>query len=248
MEDSKGLIWVGTYSGISIFDTDSKINHYKAGLDDNYLLNENIVHGVYEDEDGYLWVGTNSKGVNIIDRKNNTSKQLNSSIDKAFKNDSVNDITGKGNIIYIATDNGLIKLDKSRKILKNYSTKDGLVDNKIKDVMIDSKGYLWIGTTDGLSILNPETDEVIDINKIINDKINKGKNQNNYIRHIYEDKQGNYYLGLLKQNGLCVINPKDRTIKHYKHSESDNESISDNHVRYINEDSKGNIGLVLAMD
>lgn len=241
MEDSKGLIWVGTYSGISIFDTDSKINHYKAGLDDNYLLNENIVHGVYEDEDGYLWVGTNSKGVNIIDRKNNTSKQLNSSIDKAFKNDSVNDITGKGNIIYIATDNGLIKLDKSRKILKNYSTKDGLVDNKIKDVMIDSKGYLWIGTTDGLSILNPETDEVIDINKIINENINKGKNQNNYIRHIYEDKQGNYYLGLLKQNGLCVINPKDKTIKHYKHSESDNESISDNHVRYINEDSKGNI-------
>ncbi|MBW4872541.1 MAG: histidine kinase, partial [Paeniclostridium sp.] len=158
MEDSKGLIWVGTYSGISIFDTDSNINHYKAGLDDNYLLNENIVHGVYEDEDGYLWVGTNSKGVNIIDRKNNISKQLNSSIDKAFKNDSVNDITGKGNIIYIATDNGLIKLDKSRKILKNYSTKDGLVDNKIKDVMIDSKGYLWIGTTDGLSILNPETD------------------------------------------------------------------------------------------
>ena len=86
MEDSEGLIWVGTYSGISVFDTDSKINHYKAGPDKDYLLNENIVHGIYEDEEGYLWVGTNSKGVNIIDIKNNKSKYINTTTNKSFIN------------------------------------------------------------------------------------------------------------------------------------------------------------------
>ena len=65
IEDREGVIWVGTYSGISIFDTNSSITHYNAGLDDDYLLNENMVHGVYEDDDGYLWVGTKSKGINI---------------------------------------------------------------------------------------------------------------------------------------------------------------------------------------
>ena len=47
MQDREGIIWVGTYSGVSIFDTESGIKHYKAGLDDDYLLNENMVHGVY---------------------------------------------------------------------------------------------------------------------------------------------------------------------------------------------------------
>lgn len=237
MEDSTGLIWVGTYSGISIFDKDSKINHYKAGLDKEYLLNENIVHGIYEDEEDYLWVGTNSNGVNIIDRKNNTSKYLNSSTDKAFKSNSVNDVTGKGNIVYIATDDGLIKIDKAKNTLRNYDVEDGLVDEKIKDVFIDSKGYLWIGTADGLSILDTKTDEFIDINKYIN----AGKVQNKYIRHIYEDSEGNYFLGFLKQEGLCMINPKEKTIKQYKYNKNDKNSLSNNHVRYINEDSKGNI-------
>ena len=237
MEDSTGLIWVGTYSGISIFDPESKINHYKAGLDKAYLLNENIVHGIYEDEEGYLWVGTNSNGVNIIDRKNNTSKYLNSSTDKAFKSNSINDVTGKGNIVYIATDDGLIKVDKSKNTLRNYNLEDGLVDEKIKDILIDSKGYLWIGTPDGLSVLNTKTEQFIDINKYIN----AGKVQNKYVRHIYEDSEGNYFLGFLKQEGLCMINTKEKTIKNYKYSKDDKNSLSDNHVRYINGDSKGNI-------
>lgn len=237
MEDSEGIIWVGTYSGISMFDTESKIKHYKAGLDKDYLLNENTVHGIYEDDDGYLWVGTNSKGVNIIDKKHNKSKFINSTTNEEFINDSINDITGKGNIIYIATDDGLIKFDKSNNVLKNYNVEDGLLDEKVTDILVDSKGYIWLGTPDGVNILNPKTEEFIDINEFINN----GQVPSRYVRHIYEDSEGNYYLGFLEQQGLSVINTKDKTIKNYKYSKIDKNSISNNHVRYINEDSKGNI-------
>ncbi len=237
MEDSEGLIWVGTYSGISVFDTDSKINHYKAGPDKDYLLNENIVHGIYEDEEGYLWVGTNSKGVNIIDRENNKSKYINTSNNKSFINDSINDITGKGSIVYIGTDGGLIKFDKSKNTISSYTEKDGLINNRIKDVMIDSKGYLWMGTSDGVCILNMKTDEIIDINKYINE----GKKENKYVRCIFEDSEGNYFLGFLREEGLCKIDVKNKTITHYKNDKKNKSSISNNYVRYINEDSKGNI-------
>jgi signal transduction histidine kinase/ligand-binding sensor domain-containing protein len=238
MEDSEGIIWAGTYSGVSIFDTKSKIQHYKAGLDDDYLLNENIVHGIYEDEEGYLWVGTNSKGVNIIDRKNNDSIYINTTTNKSFVSDSINDITGKGDIVYIATDEGLIKIDKSKKTLKSYSVKDGLIDNNIRDILLDSKDYLWIGTPDGLSILNIETDEFVDLNKYIKDKENL---PNKYIRHMYEDSEGNYFLGFLEQEGFSMIDPRTKTVKNYKYNKNDKNSLSNNQVRYINEDSKGNI-------
>ncbi|WP_317852066.1 two-component regulator propeller domain-containing protein [Paraclostridium sp. AKS73] len=237
MEDSNGLIWVGTYSGLSVFDTESKIKHYKAGQDKDYLLSENIVHGIYEDKDGDLWVGTNSKGVNIIDRKKNKSVYLSTKTEKEFTNDSVNDITGKGNQIYIATDGGLIEVNKSNKNINHYGVADGLVNDRIKDVLLDSKGYLWMGTADGVSILDTKTKKFIDINKYIN----KGQDKNKYVRYIYEDSEGNYYLGFLRDDGLCKIDPKNKTIKIYRNNKQDKYSLSNNYVRYINEDSHGNI-------
>lgn len=233
IEDREGVIWVGTYSGISIFDTNSSITHYNAGLDDDYLLNENMVHGVYEDDDGYLWVGTKSKGINIIDRKNMTSKHINTENNSVITSNTINDITGYKDLIFIATDDGLIRIDKKSKTMKSYNLEHGIISEKIKDILVDDKAYLWIGTTNGLSILNIETEEVIDMSKYID--------ESSYIRYIHQDKNGNYYLGLLKDGGLCFINTKENTIKYYKNKEGDKNSISSNRIRYINEDSKGNI-------
>ena len=104
IEDREGVLWVGTYSGISIFDTESSIKYYNAGLDDGYLLSENMVHGIYEDDEGYLWIGSRTKGVNIIDRENNTSKSINMENNNVIQSNSINDITGYKDFIFVATD------------------------------------------------------------------------------------------------------------------------------------------------
>ncbi|WP_455537964.1 ligand-binding sensor domain-containing protein [Terrisporobacter sp.] len=233
MQDKEGIIWVGTYSGVSIFDTKSVIKHYKAGPDDDYLLSENMVHGVYEDSDGYLWVGSKTKGISIIDREKQTSKSINTSNNDIIGTDTINDITGYKDLIFIATDSGVLKIDKKSNTMKNYTTEDKMVNDAVKDIMVDDKGYLWIGTISGLSILNIETDEMIDMSNHISD--------DKYIKHIYQDLEGNYYLGLLKDEGLCYINIKDKSIKYYKHDKNDKASISSDRIRYINGDSQDNI-------
>ena len=233
MEDKEGIIWVGTYSGLSIFDTKSVIKHYKAGLDEDYLLSENMVHGIYEDKDGYLWVGSKTKGVSIIDRKNQTSKTINTTNNQIIKTDTINDITGYKDLIFIATDDGLVKIDKKLNTMKVYTTENNMVNDAVKDIMVDDKGYLWIGTISGLSILNIEKDEMIDVSKYIS--------KDSYVKHIYQDLEGNYYLGLLKDEGLCYINVKQRKIKYFKNDKKDKTSISSNRIRYINGDSKDNI-------
>ena len=233
IEDREGVIWVGTYSGVSVFDTKSSITHYNAGLDEDYLLNENMVHGIYEDSDGYLWVGTKSQGVNIIDRENMISEHINTDNNNVISSNSINDITGYKDFIFIATDNGLLKIDKKSKKMKNYNLEDGLIGEKIKDILVCDKNYLWMGTTNGLSILDIENDTVIDMSNYIK--------EGSYVRYVYQDKNGNYYLGFLKDGGLGVINPKENTIKYYKNIKDDEYSISSNRIRYINEDSQGNI-------
>ena len=232
-EDREGIIWVGTYSGISLFDTKSSIKYYNSGVDEGYLLNENMIHGVYEDGDGYLWVGTKSKGINIIDRKNNTSYEINKENNDVIKSNSINDITGYKNFIFVATDSGLLKIDKNNKTIRNYDLQDNLIGQNIKDIFLDNQNHLWIGTISGLNILDTENDKIIDMTKYIK----KGS----YVRYIYQGKNKNYYIGFLKDGGLSVINTTNNTIKNYKHVKGDTTSISSNNIKCINEDSKGNI-------
>ena len=52
-EDSSGLIWVGTYAGISIFDPSTNIEHYKKDPFDENSISDNLIHGIYEDEEGF---------------------------------------------------------------------------------------------------------------------------------------------------------------------------------------------------
>ena len=233
IEDREGVLWVGTYSGISIFDTESSIKYYNAGLDDGYLLSENMVHGIYEDDEGYLWVGSRTKGVNIIDRENNTSKSISMENNNVIQSNSINDITGYKDFIFVATDAGVLKINKKENTIQNYNLEDGLIGENVKDIFVCDKNYLWIGSTNGLNLLDIENDKIIDMT----DYVDEGS----YVRCVYQGQDGSYYIGFLRDGGLGIIEPNSKETKYYKNIPNDKTSISSNRIRYINEDSKGNI-------
>ena len=233
IEDREGVLWVGTYSGISIFDTESSIKYYNAGLDDGYLLSENMVHGIYEDDEGYLWVGSRTKGVNIIDRENNTSKSISMENNNVIQSNSINDITGYKDFIFVATDAGVLKINKKENTIQNYNLEDGLIGENVKDIFVCDKNYLWIGSTNGLNLLDIENDKIIDMT----DYVDEGS----YVRYVYQGQDGSYYIGFLRDGGLGIIEPNSKETKYYKNIPNNKTSISSNRVRYINEDSKGNI-------
>ena len=191
-EDESGLIWVGTYAGISMFDPNTNIEHYKKDPFDENSISDNSIHGIYEDKDGLLWVGTNSKGVNVINRKNYNVKHLNkTSKDYPISDDNINDVVGIDNKIFIATKNGLNEVDKDLKTINIYNTEDGICNNNITALFADSKKNVWIGTANGISVLNTNTNEIIDITDILtNHNI-----EDQYIKVIYEDSKGNYWVG-----------------------------------------------------
>ena len=237
-EDESGLIWVGTYAGISMFDPNTNIEHYKKDPFDENSISDNSIHGIYEDKDGLLWVGTNSKGVNVINRKNYNVKHLNkTSKDYPISDDNINDIVGIDNKIFIATKNGLNEVDKDLKTINIYNTEDGICNNNITALFADSKKNVWIGTANGISVLNTNTNEIIDITDILtNHNI-----EDQYIKVIYEDSKGNYWVGCFIDGGLVKIDPNKRTIENYRNKKEDKTSISSNNIRSIVEDKNGNL-------
>ena len=239
LKDSSGLIWIGTYSGISRFNPNSNFTHFKLYPYEDNSISGNVIHGIYEDDDKTLWIGTNESGVNIINGE--SIKHLNKE-NSNIVSDLIEDITGFKNYIFIGTNEGLsvlVKNDKTAKnyTITNYTTKDGLPSNKIRSLFIDSKGYLWIGTNKGLAILDTNNNKIIDITYILDEMGVSDK----FIRAVYEDSKGNYYIGCFLEGGLIKINPNTKEYKIYKNIENDDSSISNNSIRYINEDLYGNI-------
>ncbi len=165
-KDNSGLMWIGTYSGVSIFNPNSSFIHFKSEMEDD-TINSNLIQGIYEDQDGTFWIGSNESGVNILNE--NSVKYLNTK-NSDLLNDSIRDITGLKNNIYLGTNEGLSVLTKNDKkgedyTITNYTEENGLPSNKVRSLYVDSKGYVWIGTNKGIATLDPNNN-IIDISYI----------------------------------------------------------------------------------
>ena len=125
LKDSSGLIWIGTYSGVSTFNPNNNFIHLKSGPKDNGI-SDNVIHGIYEDNDNILWIGTNESGLNIINKENlkNLNKENVKYLNKENSNlisNSIEDITGFGDKIFIGTNDGLSVLSKQDKASNSYT-------------------------------------------------------------------------------------------------------------------------------
>ncbi|MGL5715133.1 MAG: ligand-binding sensor domain-containing protein, partial [Paraclostridium sp.] len=234
MEDNDGLLWIGTYAGISIFDSSNNIKHYRNDPINTNSIPENMVSGIHKDEQGLVWIGTNSKGVSILNRENDKTYQIDKS--NGLSSNKVYDIKGKDNKIYISTDQGINIINKENKSIKIYKKHNGLNHDNVRTLLIDGN-YLWAGTMEGACIINLETDEVTDLKYIwdrlgIKDKLNG---------HIFKDSKENYWIGNFLDSGLIKIDSKTGKIKHYISDKNNKNSLSNNAVRTINEDKEGNI-------
>ena len=90
----------------------------------------------------------------------------------------------------------------------NITIEDGLSQSTVETIFQDSRGYIWIGTNDGLNRYNG-----YEFKYYKHDKYDKNSIANNYIVHIAEDKEGYIWVSTLA--GLSKIDPKNDEIKNY---------------------------------
>jgi ligand-binding sensor domain-containing protein/serine phosphatase RsbU (regulator of sigma subunit)/putative methionine-R-sulfoxide reductase with GAF domain len=112
------------------------------------------------------------------------------------------------------------------------SVEDGLSNNNVNCIFQDSKGFVWMGTQDGLNRFdgyefthfkhNPKDTKSI---------------SSNVIWAIHEDKLGNLWIGT--QDGLNRFDHKTHTFLVYKHHQDSLNSLLNNKVYSILEDKKG---------
>jgi len=72
----------------------------------------------------------------------------------------------------------------------NYSINNGLSQSVVNCIFQDSKGYIWMGTQNGLNRFNGESFDIFSYNPVDSNSIS-----NNWIYAITEDADGNLWIG-----------------------------------------------------
>lgn len=243
--DHTGEIWIGTNNGLFKIGKNRKnFEKYNNKLTLYNPVLGNSINSLAAWNANNLIIGT-ELGLYIF----NIQKKVFKSIEKYFISDNhlggiyVTSINTVSPILqWIGTSHGLIKLNKDAIKFKNYNKKNipGLKDENVKSIYEDKYGFLWIGTgNNGLNIINRRNGEVINYNKhtsIIKNRINSNK-----VFVIFEDSEGNIYLGT--DNGVNFHNPVKKCFENLcSKFPSDNcNKLQDKCIYDISEDSLKNL-------
>lgn len=178
-------IWVGTYrDGLSAFDGHTFTNYRHHPDNPNSLINNNV-WAVAEGTDGYIWIGTLGSGLQGLDP--NTGKFTryivpNEESDRMY---IFSICVGRDKNLYMATSNGILVFYPGTKTFERWfgnkkGTQEFLHPN-INNIYEDTRGLLWIATSEGLNIYDRKNDKIINLGDEVIQAIVEDNNKNMWI-------------------------------------------------------------------
>jgi len=93
-------------------------------------------------------------------------------------------------------------------LLSSLAVEKDLSSRQITCIFQDSKGFIWIGTQDGLNLYNANSIKIFK-----HDVKNKNSIANNYIQNLCEDKNGNIWIATAM--GVDCYTPSSNMFRHF---------------------------------
>ncbi|WP_298338958.1 two-component regulator propeller domain-containing protein [uncultured Algibacter sp.] len=237
--DDNENLWVGSYNGLKIINTDKTITTLNSDIDRQNSLSKNSVKCLFKDKKGSVWVGTYYGGVNIWDETNaNFSNITQNQIGKGLNYTVVSSIEKYKNDMFFGTEGGGVNVWNQRANKYKYISKNNsnLSDNNIKSLKIIGS-ELWIGTfKNGFDVYDLNANKFK--SKSIPIKL-KEYLEDTGVYAIKNDTFNNVWIGSFGQ-GIFRYNIKNKEFKRF-YDFDDANAISSNLIRSICIDSKHNV-------
>ncbi len=233
-QNTDSQLWIGTQSGLFLKQPDKKsITKYNDFPFIDTGQTEISANCYLLETSGNFWLGTSS-GLYYYNSVNRKFK----------KNDLLNDheiyslVFDRQRSLWTGTNKGLYKIKKNR-ITKSFkasdSDKNTLAENSVFSLAFEPNGNLWIGTNKGLCRLEKITGTIIRHNtrqeKYLSSRL---------IRCIYEDNQGNIWVGTTDK-GLNKMEPATGKIIQYLSDLQDSTAFWGKDATCVLQDKTGTI-------
>nr|WP_294898241.1 hybrid sensor histidine kinase/response regulator transcription factor [uncultured Pedobacter sp.] len=217
MKDSNGRFWIGSRKGLTLLKKDkSAVEQSFRYVTKNKGLNSEKVLNTFESANHRLWVNTED-GLKLFNMQALRFEPLPSAIAK-------NSELSEGNVRAIKQDDqnnfwfgteasGLFYYDIVKHSITNYRNNpvlNSIASNVVRDIFFYSTNEMWIGTRDGLSIFDLQTQR---FRNYVYDKYNPYSLSHNSVRNFLKDEAGSIWLGTYA-GGLNVFYESSRNFSY----------------------------------
>jgi signal transduction histidine kinase/ligand-binding sensor domain-containing protein len=222
-EDEKNKMWICTQNGLNLYD--KKSNSFKV-----FYFPDNDLGAFYKDKSGYIWVGSNTKGLFLCNEDGTILRKYDNT--NVLPNNRINAITqdNKGNI-WISSNYGISRLNTEIQKVRNFDKNDGLQGDQFfqQSFLKTRAGELYFGGYSGFNTFYPDSLKENDFTpsvyitdfQIFNKSVDFGVPGSQFQTHISEAKE------IVLRSDQSVFSFSFAAIS-YTHPEK-------NHYRYIME-------------
>lgn len=255
--DSKARLWLASKAGkLYVYAHDKKVplkfNNVPAG-------GLGVIYNIIEDRYGNMWMGT--KGYGLFKATPADKQQLTYNVTH-YVTDKKDPYSLNSNVIYALLEDQKGRIwvgtyEEGFNLIQQKGTKTIFINNKnlftnlpketftrVRNLQEDKHGNIWVATTDGLLVLDPNKGEpahyrFATFGKIAGDKTSLGKND---IQYIYRDSKNIMWLST-SGGGLnkAITDDPFKSLK-FKVYTTDDGLPSDYLLSSV-EDKKGNLWL-----
>jgi len=247
--DTNGILWAGTYGdGIrKIVFQPKPFGHQGFDPDITGGLNDPSVLGMVEDDEGIVWIGTNNRGLNRWDRKQNQYRyyQADPKDPRSIIGNSIRVIRQsrvEPDVLWLGIRGGLDRFNKRTETFAHFQNipgrEDSLSSNMVYALEEDHEGILWVGTWGGgLNRFHRDTGT---FTRFLPDPANPGSISHSGVTTIFEDSRHRLWIGTWG-GGLNCLDRGTGTFRVYKSRPKDPYSLGNNMVLCIYEDRSGHL-------
>jgi len=249
LDDGQNGLWVASSQGLYHFDLQTEQFTYRFQHDETNpdSLNDNSVSSIYRDRAGVLWVGTENRGLNILDfrqeqfgsyrHRPGNPGSLSPGVVTAMHQDR-NGILWVGFTLF-----ALDRLDRKTGQITHYLPGSGNKNalgkgSSLRDnIYRDARGYLWFGGWDsGLVRFDERSGQFKhyrhkpgDPNSLLSDNI----------LCVYQDRSGKLWVGQV--DGLSSFDPATEKFINYRNDPAHPASLGLSNVSAIYQDRSGTL-------
>lgn len=235
-EDNQGILWFGTYSGVSQYNWFTNQFEVHELADD--LSKTPNTQNLYVDQQGVIWFGYGENGILKYDLATNQKTNFELK-DRTLKGNYIFTLFSPNNRhLYMGTKKGIIVLDMETNESKMYPVPESIDPEigflSIRSLFCDKQSRIWIGTLTGLYVIDEKTGIYQKYNHDPDDPFSISDNS---INQVYQDSNEDIWISSF--NGLNKVmdyTSKKLQFKQFKHdAKNPKTSIPSNRIIALTE-------------
>lgn len=246
LECSDGTLLIGMWGGGLCVYNSQQETFTRIDSPEPY---DDYIQALYQDAQGYVWIGTLNGGLSKVDLKTKKiiSYRKNTSTSKSFPTDNITCIINdqQNNLWLGSGDAGLLHFDPTTEKITYYtdhpSNNNKVLGKNILTIVNDRNTYLWIGTQAGFDRFDLSTGHWTH-NPFVSQE--HQAYLANPVSQIIKDRLGRLWVGTYEYLGLFQIESVDApapAVVHFRRENDNLTSIISDRIRWMYEDRQHNI-------